>query len=86
MGILSRRTWRDEARPLIAAVIAESKGLPEREIRSRLTAAYPWGDRKMWPYKVWCDEIRTQLGVKARKAAAKKREQDKVAGQTELFD
>jgi hypothetical protein len=61
-----RRTWRDVARPLIAAVIKEMKGKPLAEIRKALRAAYPFGERRHFPYKVWCSEVRRQLCLDVR--------------------
>ncbi|NLE06851.1 MAG: hypothetical protein GX638_18895 [Crenarchaeota archaeon] len=54
-------TWRDRARPIIAAVIAANQGEDERTIRLALRYAYPWGERAMHPYKVWCDECNKQI-------------------------
>ena len=60
--------WRDHARPIIAEVIA---GFPadadEKAIRKALTHAYPYGERAMWPYKVWCDEVRRQLMARRKR-------------------
>lgn len=58
------KTWRDVARPIIAKAIAENLGKPEKEIRKALRRAYPFGERKYHPYKIWLDEIRVQLGLK----------------------
>ena len=35
-----------------------------KSLRKALREAYPFGEREYWPYKVWCDEIRSQLGLK----------------------
>lgn len=59
------KTWREHAKPIIAEVLKSTKGLPDKEIRKALREAYPFGERKYWPYKVWCDEIRAQTGVKS---------------------
>jgi hypothetical protein len=48
-------------------VLAEHVGEPMPQIRRALRDAYPFGERAMWPYKVWCDEVRRQLGVKRRR-------------------
>ena len=53
-------SWRERAAPIIRQVIASE---PEN-LRKALRDAYPFGARKMWPYKIWCDEIRRQLGKK----------------------
>ena len=60
-------SWRDSARPLIAKALEESKGKSEPEIRKALRDAYPWGERRMHPYKIWCDEIKKQRGLKKQK-------------------
>lgn len=60
-------TWRESARPIIAQVLKETKGQPDKEIRKALRDAYPFGERKYWPYKVWCDEVKLQLGLKKHK-------------------
>lgn len=55
-------SWRDIARPIIARILQENKGADEKTIRKVLKDAYPWGERAMHPYKIWCDEIKVQLG------------------------
>ena len=57
-------TWRDKAKPIIAAVI-EAHGTGDIiGLRRALRDAYPWGSRENHPYKIWCDEVRVQLGLK----------------------
>ncbi len=53
-------SWRDLARPKIAAVLAATKGQDEKAIKKALFDAYPFGERKYLPYKVWLDEIQRQ--------------------------
>jgi hypothetical protein len=53
-------SWRDAARPIIARVLTETEGLPEKDIRKQLFDAYPFGMRKYHPYKTWLDEISRQ--------------------------
>lgn len=55
-------TWRDIARPIIREVLKATLGQPEKEIKKALREAYPWGERAMHPYKIWCDEIKVQRG------------------------
>jgi hypothetical protein len=57
-------TWRDNCQPIIACVLAATKGQPEAEIKAALKAAYPFGPRQYHPYKIWLDEIRRQRGLK----------------------
>lgn len=53
-------SWRDIARPIIANVLANTKGLTEVEVRKALKDAYPFGQRKYHPYKIWLSEIKIQ--------------------------
>lgn len=53
--------WRKQCSPIIAKVIAENKGKTIREIKAALRKAYPFGQKKYWPYKVWLSEIKHQL-------------------------
>lgn len=54
--------WRSLAAPIIAKVVAETKGKTDAEIRAALRAAYPFGTREHHPYRIWLDEIRIQTG------------------------
>ena len=54
-------TWRDIAKPIISSVLAANAGADDKTIRRALRDAYPWGERAMHPYKVWCDECNTQI-------------------------
>ncbi len=56
-------TWRDHARPIIAKVIARVGRDDVKALRRALREAYPFGERRYWPYKVWCDEVRRQRGT-----------------------
>ena len=58
--------WRDICRPIIAATIKEYQGKDTKALRKALYEAYPFGERKMYPYKVWLSEIQFQLGKSKR--------------------
>lgn len=60
------KTWRDIAKPIIAKVLKDNRGMPERVIKKALLEAYPFGVRRMHPYKIWLDEIKRQTGKKKR--------------------
>lgn len=60
-------TWRDKAKPIIAAVIAQHQGEDITIVRRALREAYPFGPREYHPYRIWCDEVRAQLGLKRHK-------------------
>ncbi len=69
-------TWRDRAKPIIRDVIHEVGRKDMKKLRAALRDAYPFGERALHPYKIWCDEIKRQLGT---------RKTQKVDGQGELF-
>jgi hypothetical protein len=53
--------WRDRCKPMIAQVLAENRGKPLNELRRVLRESFPFGARKMHPYKIWLSECRQQL-------------------------
>jgi hypothetical protein len=55
------KSWRDVARPIIAACIAANPDADERTLRKIISAAYPFGERAMYPYKIWLDETKRQV-------------------------
>lgn len=59
-----KNTWRDIARPLIYSILQQHADKTEKEKRKLLKDAYPWGERAMHPYKIWCDEVSIQLKKK----------------------
>jgi hypothetical protein len=60
-------TWREKAAPIVAKVIADTRGKPDAEVMQAIRDAYPFGQRAMHPYKIWCDEVAIQLGKKPRR-------------------
>ena len=75
-------TWRDFARPRIAEVINQVGTEDVKALRKALRAAYPWGQRKYHPYRIWCSEIRRQLNPKCQRVA---RSAPPAPGQRVLF-
>lgn len=78
--------WRASFLPIIHRTLEATKGQTAKEIRKAIIEAYPLSERKYWPYKVWCDEVRCQKGLRCfggQSAATKKA--IKKAGQKELF-
>ncbi|MFC1996974.1 hypothetical protein ACFLXI_05125 [Chloroflexota bacterium] len=59
--------WRSIAAPIIRKVIEENANKEPDQLKKALFEAYPFGERKYWPYKVWLDEIQVQLGTKKPK-------------------
>jgi hypothetical protein len=64
MRAITQSRWRLKAAPIIAKVLYECQGKTEAELRKALHAAYPFGERSMYPYKVWLDEVKRQKGLK----------------------
>ncbi len=54
-------SWRDIAAPIITDVITKTGREDLQALKRALFDAYPFGERRYLPYKVWCDEIRRQL-------------------------
>ncbi len=55
-------TWRDKAATVIFDVIRKNPGMEQKKLRKLISAAYPFGERKYHPYKIWRDEVNRQLG------------------------
>lgn len=68
-------SWRDIAKPIIAEVIRREGRADLRKLRKALRDAYPFGERRYHPYKVWCDEVKKQVGTPSRRV-----------GHADLFD
>lgn len=45
----------------IERVIRENQGADLKTLRKRISEAYPFGQRKYWPYKCWCREVKKAL-------------------------
>ncbi len=56
-------TWRAQAALVIHPIIAATGTNDMPLLKRRLFEAYPFGQRKYYPYKIWCEEIRRQLGI-----------------------
>jgi len=78
-------TWRDAARPIIAAVIEQHGAEDTYELRKAFREAYPFGEREYHPYKVWLDEIKVQTGQKAFGQRRWKKSDYECEGQGKLF-
>ena len=56
-------SWRDIAAPIIKEVIEREGRDDMKKLRKALRESYPFGERRHHPYKVWCDEVRRQVGT-----------------------
>lgn len=64
---MSKDTYRDHFRPIIARVLRINAGQTQAKTNQALRDAFPMGQRAMHPYKIWLDEIRVQRGLKKDK-------------------
>lgn len=53
--------WRAKSRAVIAQVRREHPEAEGAELKKLISAAYPFGERAMWPYKLWLEEVRKAL-------------------------
>lgn len=56
-------TWRDKARAAVelrVRVWAQDGGDPDdrKALLKFISAGYPWGERRSYPYRVWLSEVR----------------------------
>jgi hypothetical protein len=75
--------WRRKAKTVITKVISEVGGEDLKKLKRAISAAYPFGPRKMHPYKIWLDEVKFQLAQfspNRRELGRKKRKKRKRRG------
>lgn len=61
---MSQSYWRNRAAAVIYEVLREMP--PDSTIeqkRAALKKAYPFGERRMHPYKIWCDQVKKMLQI-----------------------
>lgn len=76
--------WRNRAAPIIQEVIGRVGRDDLRALLKALHEAYPFGERRMHPYKTWRDEIRRQLN--GRQQPQSPAPPPIAPGQLSLFD
>jgi hypothetical protein len=69
--------WRIVARLEIEKVIGKY-GLSHPDIKKFISDAYPFGERKYWPRKVWLDEVKKCLGGTKNKSHLTKEEMEEL--------
>lgn len=55
--------WRDHSREVITAITKEHGIANPDALEKAIRAAYPFGERAHWPYKVWNEEVRRHMSV-----------------------
>ena len=64
--------WRQRAREIIAPIFEKHGRQTTKDFYKEVRDAYPFGERKMHPYKIWLDEInvitgKRKFGIKTQK-------------------
>lgn len=54
--------WRGKAAPVITQVVFRIGRGDPKALRRALRQAYPFGERRGWPYKAWLAEIHARVG------------------------
>lgn len=62
---MTTKTWREIARAVILKAIDEARaqGMDVEATRAHVDAAYPFGERKYHPYKMWLSERKRLLST-----------------------
>jgi hypothetical protein len=70
----TKPTWRARAEAVIAREIAAGRALDltDAQIRRRVDDAYPFGERRYWPYKAWLQARHRMLDLPGSLAAAER--------------
>jgi hypothetical protein len=58
--------WRIKANEIIIEIIKGNPTMAEQPLRKLITEAYPFGERAMHPYKIWCSAVQENLWVYRR--------------------
>ena len=64
---MARGRWRPLAEKAVLEVVAAYDGSDERELRRLVSEAYPFGERKHWPYTVWLDVVAKEVAAWKRR-------------------
>lgn len=68
---MTQSRWRNHSEQVIARVVAENSGLPEPELRKKISAAYPFGQRKYHPYAIWLSAVNRYFGTEKKRTMRK---------------
>ncbi len=81
---MPRSTWRDRIAPIVAEIIEQTGKADLRALRAALRARRP---SESWLMKVWCSEVRKQLGLPLHPRKQKQAEEaEKKRGQGRMFE
>ena len=49
--------WRERSAQVICKVIKDNPKATIKGLHKKISKAYPFGERKYHPYKIWLDEV-----------------------------
>lgn len=55
--------WRDHSREVINRVTGERGTSDPDALEKAIRAAYPFGERRYYPYRVFCEEVRKHMAI-----------------------
>jgi hypothetical protein len=53
-----KASWRGRASCVIAGVVEANPGVPKEHLLGKISDAYPFGVREMYPYKAWLAAVK----------------------------
>ena len=80
----TKSQWRKYANGVIVRIIKQNPKADLFQLKKLIREAYPFGERAMHPYKIWCSEVYNCL-VQAGKMDRKQIPNEHSPNQTELF-
>ena len=64
-------SWRKSAREVITKVVEENPDASIEELRKLVSDAYPFGERKYHPYKMWLSAVKELLSYDGKRLVTK---------------
>ena len=78
-------TWRERADAVLTALYAAAEADGRTPSLAEIREAYPFGQRAMWPYKVWIEEVRWFRRGRPKRRGDRLRKPTALAGQEPLL-
>ena len=50
--------WRERSAQIIYKIIRDNPDIAIKELCKKISEAYPFGERKYHPYKIWLSEVK----------------------------
>ena len=56
--------WRVISAEIIYKILKANPGKTDKEIKAIISEAYPFGERKYHPYKIWLNEVKKWMELR----------------------